>query len=391
LGKLSNSSFFAVQLANRQPNGRERTGLAVRRLKSLVPLVCLALLGGCKAVVLDPSGDVAIQQRDALLDSVWLMLLVIVPVMALTVWFAWHFRESNKNADYQPEWDHSTQLELIIWGAPLLIIIALGAVTWMGTHLLDPYRPIDRISADKNLPASAKPIDIDVVALDWKWLFIYPQYGIATLNGVAVPVDRQVAFHITSSSVMNAFYVPAMAGMIYAMPGMETQLHAVMNKTGIYEGFSANYSGDGFAGMHFNLASYSEGDFDKWVAQVKSGGGALDRDGYLQLEQPSQNLPPRTYGTVDPSLFKLAVNQCVEPGKMCLDEMMAIDMKGGLGLAGVNNVWRLVYDKNGRPGTGPTRAYVAALCRRSATATSSTPLTRQAPLRLSPVQESNAE
>jgi cytochrome o ubiquinol oxidase subunit 2 len=351
------------------------------------------LFGGCKAVVLDPSGDVAIQQRDALLDSVWLMLLVIVPVMVLTVWFAWHYRESNKDARYEPDWDHSTQLELVIWGAPLLIIIALGAVTWMGTHLLDPYRPIDRIAEGKTLAAAPKPIDVDVVALDWKWLFIYPQYGIATLNQVAVPVDRPVTFRITSSSVMNAFYVPAMAGMIYAMPGMETQLHAVMNKTGTYQGFSANYSGDGFAGMHFDLASDTRADFDQWVAKVKAAGGALDRDGYLQLEQPSENLPPRTYGTVDPSLFKLAVNQCVEPGKMCLDEMMAIDMKGGLGLAGINNVWPLVYDKYARRGTEPLRGYVAALCQRSPASTTTTPLTRQiaTPVRLSPLQAANAE
>src|ERR1700743_853483 len=138
-------------------------GFAVRRLRSLVLLSCLAFLGGCKAIVLDPPGKVAIQQRDALLDSVWLMLLVIVPVMSLAVLFAWHYRKSNTSARYEPEWDHSTQLELVIWGAPLLIIIALGAITWTGTHLLDPYRPIDRIAEDRPLPADAKSIEIDVV------------------------------------------------------------------------------------------------------------------------------------------------------------------------------------------------------------------------------------
>lgn len=363
----------------------------MRRLRAIVLLLCLALLGGCKAVVLDPSGDVAIQQRNALLGSVGLMLLVIIPVMALTVLFAWHYRQSNTSARYEPEWDHSTQLELVIWGFPLLIIIALGALTWMGTHLLDPYRPLDRIAAGKPLPASAKPIEVEVVALDWKWLFIYPQYGIATLNEAAAPVDQQIVFRITSSSVMNAFYIPAMAGMIYAMPGMETQLHGVLNKTGTFDGLSTNFSGDGFAGMHFRVASLSAADFDKWVAKVKADGGALDRNTYLELERPSQNVPPRTFGTVDTSLFKLAVNQCVEPGKMCLDEMMAIDAKGGLGLAGINNVMPLVYDKYARRGSGQMRAYVAALCQRSSTsetAAGTGDLAHQikAPVQLSPSQ-----
>lgn len=352
----------------------------MRRLRSIVLLLCLALLGGCKAVVLDPSGDVALQQRNDLLASVGLMLLVILPVMALTVLFAWHYRQSNTSARYEPDWDHSTQLELVIWGFPLLIIIALGALTWMGTHLLDPYRPLDRIAAGKPLPASAKPVEVEVVALDWKWLFIYPQYGIATLNEAAVPVNQQVDFRITSSSVMNAFYIPAMAGMIYAMPGMESQLHAVMNQPGTFEGLSTNYSGAGFAGMHFKLASLSSTDFDKWVAKVKADGGALDRNTYLDLERPSENVPPRTYGTVDASLFQLAVNQCVEPGKMCLDDMMAIDAKGGLGLAGINNVMPLIYDKYARRGTGPMHAYVAALCQRGSateTAASTADLARQ--------------
>ncbi len=352
----------------------------MRRLRSIVLLLCLALLGGCKAVVLDPSGDVALQQRNDLLASVGLMLLVIVPVMVLTVLFAWHYRQSNTSARYEPDWDHSTQLELVIWGFPLLIIIALGALTWMGTHLLDPYRPLDRIAEGEPVPPKAKPVQVEVVALDWKWLFIYPQYGIATLNQVAAPVNQQVEFRITSSSVMNAFYIPAMAGMIYAMPGMETELHAVINKTGTFEGFSANYSGDGFAGMHFHLTSLSAADFDKWVAKVKADGGALDRNAYLDLERPSQNVTPKTFGTVDASLFKLAVNQCVEPGKMCHDEMMAIDARGGLGLAGINNVMPFVYDKYARRGVGPMHAYVAALCQRSSateTAASAADLARQ--------------
>ena len=202
-------------------------------------------------VVLSPSGYIAAQQRDLLVSSTLLMLLIIMPVMGLTVFFAWRYSEKRAQARYDPDWHHSTSLELVIWAAPLMIIICLGAITWIGTHLLDPFRPLD---ADRRAPAGAaghRAARGQVVALDWKWLFIYPQYGIATVNDAAAPVDRPIRFHLTSQSVMNAFYVPALAGMIYAMPGMESQLHAVMNVPGDYEGFSANYSGAGFSKMRF--------------------------------------------------------------------------------------------------------------------------------------------
>ncbi|MBA4791350.1 MAG: ubiquinol oxidase subunit II [Rhizobiales bacterium] len=333
------------------------------RLIALLPMALL--LGGCNFVVLDPSGDIAIQQRDIVYISVVLMLLIIIPVMALTVWFAWRYRASNKQATYDPEWHHSTQLELVIWAAPLLIIICLGAVTWMGTHLLDPYRPLDRIAANTLVKPDAKPLEVEVVALDWKWLFIYPEQGIASVNELAAPLDRPLSFRITASSVMNAFYIPAMAGMIYAMPGMESRLHAVINNAGTYRGISANYSGAGFSGMHFKFHGVSEADFEKWVAGVKAGGGNLTRPAYLQLEKPSENVPITHYAQVDPALFKAILNMCVEPGKMCMSEMMAIDSKGGLGLEGVSNVMTLAYDKYARRGTtvlGGDQGFVIGLC-----------------------------
>jgi cytochrome o ubiquinol oxidase subunit 2 len=322
------------------------------------------MLGGCNFVVMAPSGDVAVQQRDLVVISTILMLLIIIPVIALTVWFAWHYRSSSKTAHYAPDWDHSTQLELVIWAAPLLIIICLGALTWMGTHLLDPYRQIGRLNTGKPLPYKAEPIEVDVVALDWKWLFIYPEYGIATLNDVAAPVDRQVRFRITSTSVMNSFYIPALAGQIYAMPGMETKLHAVINSTGDYRGFSANYSGAGFSGMHFTFHGLSSTDFASWIAKAKASGTTLDVATYLQLEHPSENEPVRTYASVAPDLFKKILNMCVEPGKMCMSEMSMIDAKGGLGLAGITNVLPLEYDKYTRRGAvfGAPRSYVASIC-----------------------------
>ena len=321
-------------------------------------------LGGCNFVVLAPAGDVAAQQRDLLIISTLLMLLIIIPVMAITVFFAVKYRHANETARYEPDWHHSTQLELVIWAAPLLIIIALGALTWMGTHLLDPYRPLDRIAAGEPVTAENQPLQVNVVALDWKWLFIYPEQGIATVNELVAPVDRPIAFRITSSSVMNAFYVPTLAGMIYAMPGMETKLHAVINSPTTSRGFSSNYSGAGFSGMHFGFTGMTVADFDTWVAEAKGSADTLTRASYLDLEKPSQNVPPRRYGTVDPVLFDAIVNMCVETGKMCMSEMMAIDAKGGLGLESARNVLPLTYDKYARRGAvfGAQPGYVVGIC-----------------------------
>lgn len=205
--------------------------------KRLLPLAALPLLAGCGLVVLDPAGDVAKQQGDLILISTGLMLLIIVPVMLLTIFFAWRYRASNKEATYKPDWDHSTQLELVIWSAPLLIIICLGAITWVATHLLDPYRPLARTGPGRAVAAEVQPLDVEVVALDWKWLFIYPEQGVATVNELAVPAHRPLRFRISASSVMNSFYVPALAGQIYAMPGMETKLHRSSTKPAISRAF----------------------------------------------------------------------------------------------------------------------------------------------------------
>ncbi|WP_292053877.1 MULTISPECIES: ubiquinol oxidase subunit II [unclassified Brevundimonas] len=349
------------------PANPVRRALRSRLLRPLALAPLMAALSGCEAIVLAPAGDIAMQQRDLLVVSVLLMLIVIVPVMALTVYFAWKYRASNKKVekDYSPDWDHSTHLELVIWAVPLLIIICLGAVTWAGTHLLDPYRPLDRIDKAQAITADHEVLQVEVVALDWKWLFIYPQYGIATVNELAAPVDRPIRFHITASGVMNSFYIPALAGQIYAMPGMETKLHAVINRPGSYTGFSANYSGDGFSNMRFAFHGMEEGDFDQWVAKVRAGGQGLDRDSYLELERPSEKVPVTYYGGVDDHLFNAIVNMCVQPGKMCMGEMMDIDRKGGLGLDAVKNTLPLVYDKYRRRGQavfGDGESYVMQVC-----------------------------
>jgi cytochrome o ubiquinol oxidase subunit 2 len=289
--------------------------------KAIVAAPLLAVLAGCKMVVMDPAGDIAVQQRDLILLSTGLMLLIIVPVIALTLLFAWRYRASNKAAKYDPEWHHSTRLEMLVWGAPLAIILVLGTVTWISSHVLDPYRPLDRIGPHRPVAASVKPLRVEVVALDWKWLFIYPDLGIATVNELAAPVDTPIEFKITASSVMNTFYVPALAGQIYAMPGMQTQLHAVMNKPGLYDGFSANYSGAGFSDMRFKFHGLSQADFGRWVAAAKGASAPLTRADYVALERPSTDMPVRRYAGVEPGLFLAIVNRCVEPGQSCMNAM----------------------------------------------------------------------
>lgn len=325
----------------------------------LLALPTLLLLGGCDMVVLSPSGYIAAQQRDLLVISTLLMLLIIIPVMGLTIFFAWRY-SARRDSRYDPDWHHSTGLELVIWAAPLLIIICLGAITWTGTHKLDPFRPLTNIGERRPVAEDVKPLEVEVVALDWKWLFIYPDYGIATVNEAAAPVDRPISFHLTSSTVMNAFYVPALAGMIYAMPSMESQLHAVMNYPGDYEGFSANYSGAGFSQMRFRFHGLDQTGFDAWVEKARTGGGTLDRTAYQELAKPSVGAPIQTFGTVDPELFQRVVNRCVEEGRLCINQMASLDAQGGIGLAGTLNT--LPDDSRQASVLGGAAHYVSDFC-----------------------------
>jgi cytochrome o ubiquinol oxidase subunit 2 len=293
--------------------------------RGLFLLPAFLLLAGCDTVVMNPSGDIAAQQGKLIVISTLLMLLIIVPVIVLTLIFAWRYRKSNTAARYEPDWDHSTRLELLIWGAPLLIIIALGLITWISTHLLDPYRPLQRIDANTAVPEGTRPLVVQVVALDWKWLFIYPEQGVASVNELVTPINVPVHFHVTASSVMNSFYIPALAGQIYAMPSMNTQLHAVMNKPGVYEGLSANYSGAGFSHMRFKYHGVAAADFDSWVRKTHAGGGELSRAAYLELEKPSERDPVRYFGAVTPKLYDAIVNRCVDPKAACMNQIMAAD------------------------------------------------------------------
>jgi len=321
-----------------------------RRLTALALLPLMALLSGCNYAVLDPAGDVALQQRDIIYFSTALMLLIIVPVMILIVVFAWRYKKGN-GGTYDPNFDHSTSLELVIWAAPLLIIIALGALTWWSTHLLDPFRPLNRVSATKPVDPKAKPLVVQVVSLDWKWLFIYPELGIATVNELALPVDRPVRFDLTSTNMMNTFYAPTLAGMIYTMPGMRSTLHAVINRPGQFKGMSANYSGEGFSHMRFTLYGVSEGDFDAWVSRVKGSGQTLDINRYLMLEQPSERVRPIYFAGVDGELFRRILQRCTKPGTTCSAGAHGGAHKGH----GAGNPEGAIFKQGEEKGDGPNR------------------------------------
>ncbi|MFJ2332569.1 ubiquinol oxidase subunit II [Pseudomonas helleri] len=283
------------------------------RLLGLLPLFGTLLLGGCNWTLLDPVGQVGIEERNLIITATLLMLLVVVPVILMTLIFAWKYRASNKNATYAPKWSHSTKIEVVIWTVPILIIIALGVITYKSTHALDPYRPLE---------SDVKPVTIQVVALDWKWVFIYPEQGIATVNKIVFPANTPVNFRITSDSVMNSFFIPGLGGQIYAMAGMTTQLHLIANKNAEMDGISANYSGAGFTGMKFKAIATSEEDFNAWVAEVKASPKQLDNAEYAALEKPSENNPVELYSTVTPNLFQLIIDKYegMNPGKFVKHE-----------------------------------------------------------------------
>jgi len=309
----------------------------MNKIRRLLLMTIALGLSGCNLVLLNPKGDVAAQQGDLIVYATILMLIVIIPVMALTVFFAISYRSSNKEANYEPEWDHSVSLEIVIWAVPLAIIICLAGLTWVATHRLDPYQDLTRISEDRPIDPEVEPLEVQVVALDWKWLFIYPEYGIATVNEAAAIVDRPIEWKLTSGTVMNAFYIPEMAGMIYAMAGMETELNAVINAEGTFDGFSANYSGNGFSQMNFDFLAKDQAGFDDWIDRVRAEGAILDQDSYVELEVASYGHPVEYYAGIEDGLWERILNMCVGDTKLCLNDMMMVDALGGGGIEGLFN------------------------------------------------------
>ena len=260
-------------------------------------IAATVMLSGCNMVLMNPKGAIGVEQRTLIITAIALMLIVVIPVIFMAFAFAWKYRASNKDAKYSPNWSHSNKIEAVVWTIPIIIIAILGTITWKTTHELDPFKPI---VTDK------KPMTIEVVSLDWKWLFIYPEQGIATVNELAFPKDVPVEFKITSNSVMNSFFIPQLGGQIYAMAGMQTKLHLIGNEAGKYDGISSSFSGRGFSGMKFTaIVTPTEGDFDQWVAKVKESSNNLNATSdFNKLAEPSENNPVEYFSSVKPNLFK---------------------------------------------------------------------------------------
>ena len=269
---------------------------AARRVS---PFILAALiLSGCNRGILDPIGPVAAAEKTILINSTAIMLAIIIPTMIATVAFAWWFRRGNSKATYLPDWEYSGAVEMVVWGIPILTIMLLGGIAWIGSHDLEPSRPLK-----SNVP----PLKVEVVSLDWKWLFIYPDQGIATVNQLVVPAGTPVSYRLTSGTVWNVFWVPQMGTMIYTMPRMTTRLNLQADRPGVYEGLSAHFSGDGFPGMQFKTQVLPPDQFAMWAQGSRGQGPMLDGPGYAELSKPSSYVKPMTYGTVAPGLFDSVV------------------------------------------------------------------------------------
>ena len=301
---------------------RSQTGglnIVHRNMKKVAAASLLAgasvILSGCHMAVMDPQGPIGVQEKDLIILAVFLMLIPVVPVIVMTLWFAWRYRASNTKATYAPDFEHSNRIEAVVWAIPTLIIIALGTVTWVSTHALDPRAPLTALSAH----ARSKPVEVEVVSLDWKWLFIYPEYNVASVNELALPVGTPVHFKLTSATVMNSFFIPQLGTQIYTMTGMQTQLSLRADRAGSYEGISANYSGEGFAGMKFKANAMSDADFKAWIIKAQASGATLDGSAYAALSKPGMADKPVYYMNIDPMLFHKILNNCTD-GKMCTDQ-----------------------------------------------------------------------
>jgi cytochrome o ubiquinol oxidase subunit II len=271
---------------------------AFNQLLQMTAIVGAVLVAGAcdlrRSAVLDPKGPIALAERDLLIDAFIVMMLVVVPVILLTLFFAWRYRASSTTAAYTPKWAESVRIDTVVWVIPALIVVAVAVLVWRSTHKLDPYRP---------LASSVAPLEVQVVAQDWKWLFIYPEQGIAVVNQLAFPSGRPVSLKITSDTVMNSFYVPQLAGQIYAMAGMQTKLQLLADAPGTFVGRNSQYSGGGFSDQHFEVIAQTPADFDAWVAKAKQAPVKLDATTYPALAAKSRRNPIAYYSAVEPGLY----------------------------------------------------------------------------------------
>jgi cytochrome o ubiquinol oxidase subunit 2 len=274
-------------------------------LRSMCALVVPLALDGCRVAVLSPAGPIGAANRTILLDAVAIMLAIVVPTIVAILAFAWWFRDSNTRARRLPTFSYSGRIELIVWSIPALVVLFLGGIAWIGSQLLDPARP---------LSSGSKPLEIQVVSLDWKWLFIYPDQGVASVNDLVAPAGVPLHFSITSASVFNVFFVPRLGSEIYSMYGMTTQLNLQADHPGVYPGLSAHFSGDGFSDMAFDVHAVTAQEFSAWATAAGASGPTLDQAAYRGLLKQSEHVRPSTYRAVEPGLFDAIVMQKLPPG-----------------------------------------------------------------------------
>jgi cytochrome o ubiquinol oxidase subunit 2 len=267
-------------------------------------LISVATLSGCTEGVLDPKGPIAAAELQILSNSLGIMLAIVIPTILATLGVAWWYRSSNKRARYLPNFDYSGRLEMLVWSIPAMTVLLVGGVAWVGSHDLDPRKAI---------ASTMTPVRVQVVSLDWKWLFIYPDQRIASVNQLTIPVGTPVRFELTSSGVMNSFFVPQLGGQIYTMAGMVTRLHLQADHPGTYPGLSANYSGSGFADMRFNVDAVPAENFARWADATRGAGPELDTQAYADLAKPSSAVAPFTYRAVAPGLFNGILSAGMRP------------------------------------------------------------------------------
>jgi cytochrome o ubiquinol oxidase subunit 2 len=275
----------------------------------LVVLISAAMLSGCSEGVLDPQGPVAHAERQILFNSLGIMLAIVIPTILATLGVAYWFRESNKRARYLPDFTYSGRVEVLVWSIPLMTVILVGGVAWVGAHDLDPR---------KSISPEVKPVTVQVVSLDWKWLFILPDQGIASVNHLTVPVGTPINFELTSSGVMNSFFVPQLGSQIYTMSGMATHVQLQADHPGTYRGLSAQFSGDGFADMRFTVDAVPAQQFEQWVATTRDSGPVLDAQTYAELAKPSEAVTAFTYRAIAPGLFNTILSAGSPDDALCI-------------------------------------------------------------------------
>jgi cytochrome o ubiquinol oxidase subunit 2 len=272
-------------------------------LLSLGLLCAAAFLGGCSSIVLfDPKGPIGDAERVIILVAIGLMLIVVIPVFVMVLLFSRKYRASNTKATYTPKWSYSAKIDLLIWAVPIAIVTCLGIIAWSQSHRLNPYSPIT---------PGTEPLRIEAVSLDWKWLFIYPDHHIATVNELVFPAKIPLSFSITSDTVMTSFFIPQLGSQIYAMAGMRTRLHLLADEPGVYLGQNQQFSGPGFSYMNFDAIALPQEQFEAWVQKAKQSPNKLDLARYEGIAKPSIGYPATYFSSVIPGLFDHIIGKYV--------------------------------------------------------------------------------